>query len=199
MEELIPCTVVGQMYTNDSVKTFSSYSAYAGKSGNYYYTYALKFEIPEFEGKPELLNFSIILTSSYSGGHTLRGAVVDSLDNFSSYVTSRAPTGEVADTHQVGSNILTFDGVDNVRKPFTIDIPLSKTIQAGTYYLILWAYTAVGFTVNDISNGYGTTTATLQINTNVGPVAYVRRNGQWVQAGVYIRRNGAFVPATIHI
>lgn len=33
---------------------------------------------------------------------------------------------------------------------------------------------------------------------NLGPVPYVRRNGQWAQAGMYTRRNGAFAPATLH-
>lgn len=201
MKETYSCTIAGQMSTNDSLKNFTKYSAVAGKSGNYYYTYFQKFTIPEFAGRVEALTFTLALKSSYSSGNTLRAAIIDSIDNYTAYLSSRSPLGEVTDSHQVGSRILTFSGLSTVPQPITFSVDINKNakIQPGTYYLVLWAYTEVGMTIEDTDSGYGAAVTTATVETNLGPTCHVYDGSAWVQVQPYVYDGSAWVRVTPNI
>lgn len=201
MVETVSCAISGQMSTNDNLKSFNTYSAAIGKSGNYYYTYFQKFTIPEVAGRVETLNFTLALKSSYSSGNTLRAAIIDSTDSYESYLSSHSPLGEVTDSHQVGSGILTFSGLSTVPQPTTFSVAINKSakIQPGTYYLVLWAYTEVGMTVQDTDSGYGAAVTTATVETSLGPTCHVYDGNAWVQVQPYVYDGNTWVQVTPNI
>lgn len=191
--EQLDCSVDGQAHTNGSLGEFSTErSGYAGKSGDYYYTYAMKFTVPEFAGIPKEITFGLYISSTYSSGHTLRAAVVSSLENFSLYVSSRAPGGEISDTNQVAAGQTpTFGNVTTIPKNYTFSLDGSK-LSPGVYYLILWAGTAVGMIIRPTVDDYGNATATLSYESCAAridggeeiltAVCYIEIGGEQVQA-----------------
>lgn len=198
MKATTSCTIVGQMNTNDALNNFTKYSAVAGKSGNYYYTYFQKFTIPEFKGKAEQLDFTVAMKSAYGSGWALRAAVIDSMDSYESYISAYAPLGEVTDSHQVGATVVTFESLSTVPKQVTISVPVSG-VKAGTYYLVLWAYTAVGMTIEDTDSGYGAAVTTATVETNLGPTCHVYDGSAWVQVQPYVYDGSAWGRVTPNI
>lgn len=169
MKESVACTLAGHAHTSDTLGNFSTnVTGYVGKSGNYYYTYVQKFIVPDFEGGPGKLTFRLYLASSYSGGHMLRAAVVTSLENFPDYVHSRAPGGAVEDAYQVAAGETpTFENMTSQPKAYTFSLD-GRRIRPGTCYLILWASTAVGMTIQSMTSGYGSPETTLTVWKGIG-------------------------------
>lgn len=197
MKESIVCTVVGQTHTNDTLGDFSTnVDGYVGKSGNYYYTYVQKFEVPQFYGKAEILAFQLVLSSAYSSGHTLRAAVVSSLENLTRYIKSREPLGEVEDACQIASQQLpAFENVTGYPKAYTFSMDGSR-IRPGTYYLILWVSTAVGMVIQSTVSSYGNATVTLTVEKGI-----IRLDdGTGIQTGiVYVDRGTALCHAVAYL
>lgn len=193
MTEMVTCSIAGQMSTNESLKDFTKYSAVAGQAGNYYYTYFQKFTIPEFKGRVEKITFGLTLKSAWDSGWALRAAVVDSLDNYQFYIDAHSPVDAVEDECQVGTNILTFAGLGSVPKQvtFSVDVSAAK-IPAGTYYLILWAYTSVGMTVQETDSGYGVASTIAEVKTDLGPICYVFNDLEWKKVRPYVFTDGAW-------
>lgn len=198
MKATTSCTIAGQMNTNDALNDFTKYAAVAGKSGNYYYTYFQKFTIPEFKGKAEKLDFTVAMKSAYGSGWALRAAVIDSMDSYEAYISAYAPLGEVTDSHQVGATVVTFDSLSTVPKSVTISVPVSG-VKAGTYYLVLWAYTAVGMMIEDTDSGYGAASTTLTAETDVGPTCHYYDGSAWQQVQPYVYDGSAWIEATPNI
>lgn len=188
MAQTCSCTVVGQNHNSGTMGEFkTNAAAYVGKSGNYFYTYFMKFEVPEFSGIPGEIRFGLCFSSSYSSGHTFRAAIVSSLDNFKRYTKSNGPVGEVEDEFQVAVGMTpTFSGVNSVPRPYTFSLDGSKLSAGKTYYLILWASTAVGMLVQSTVNGYGDATAVLTYE----PGAVRLDTGENVVMGMVYLDNG---------
>ena len=112
----LECVIEGQARTNGNLGEFATDSAgYAGKSGNYYYTHAVKFTVPEFVGVPKEITFGLCLSSVYDRGHVLQAAIVSSLDNFPRYVNATAPVGPVEDENQVAAGQTpTFENITSL-------------------------------------------------------------------------------------
>lgn len=186
------CVIEGQANTSGSLGEFTTTATgYAGKAGNYYYTHVIKFTVPKFAGVPKDIAFGLYLSSNFTSGHTLRAAIVSSLDNLSRYVNATAPVGEVSDPNQVATGRTpTFENVTTFPKYYTFSLDGSK-LTPGTYYLVLWASTVVGMNIQSTVSAYGNATAVLSYESGViridggneilTAVCYIEIGGEQVQ------------------
>lgn len=197
MKEAVECAVIGHAHTSGTLGSFStSTSGYVGKSGNYYYTYVLQFDVPTFHGKPDTITFHLVLSSVFSSGHTLRAAIVNNLENIGLYIKSREPTGEVEDANQISSGQTPeFQNVNAYPKSYSFTLNGSR-IRPGTYYLILWASTAVGINIESTISGYGNAAAILTVEKGI-----LRFDtGNSILSGfVYVDTGAALRPAVTYL
>lgn len=205
MAESISCTVEGQTHTSGTLGEFKTNAAcYAGKSGNYYYTYFQKFTVPEFAGIPESVEFGLCFSSVYSSGHILQAAIVSSLDNSGLYINATSPVGEVEDEYQLAAGQTpSFANVTSFPKAYTFSLDGSKLLAGGTYYLILWASTVVGMTIQSTISAYGDATAVLtyepgavRLDTgteSVQATAYLDTGTELVRAVPYVDTGSGWV------
>lgn len=164
----VACTVVGQTRTSGTMGSYStSATAYAGKAGSYYYTYFLKFTLPQFSGVAEELEFGLYLTTGIGTSPGFRAAICSSDANAASYINATAPVGEVEDPFQLSAGTVSFPDVTNSPKLYTFRLDAAG-LQAGqTAYLILWASEAVGVSVQATTSTYGNATAVLHYNAGL--------------------------------
>ncbi len=169
MAETIACSVLGHTHTSGTLGEFNTTaSGYAGKGGSYYYTYFLKFTVPEFTGVPGEMEFGLYLSTAFSTGHTFRAAIVSRLDNASRYINVTAPVGEVADEYQLTAGMTpTFENLTSYPKCYTFRMDGSKLRAGETYYLVMWASTAVGIAIQSTVSSYGNATAVLTYEPGV--------------------------------
>ena len=169
MAETVACDVLGHTYTSGTLGGFNTNATgYAGKGGSYYYTYFLKFTVPEFTGVPGEMEFGLYLTSSFASGHTFRAAIVSRLDNASRYINATAPVGEVADEYQLAAGMTpTFENLTSYPKYYTFRLDGSKLRAGETYYLVMWASTVVGIGIQSTVSTYGNATAVLAYEPGV--------------------------------
>lgn len=181
-------TIAGQKWNSND---YSDKAAYVGKniqgSTQVWYTFALKFTIPEFIGVSESLTFTLSVSDGVGDPVNLRYAICTSDANFASY---RGTGGAVADEYQVATGTIAFTGLQSNAAEQIFSIPTTK-LKGGSYYLILWAASSEGgqeyVTVEYPSDhtvvlGYNTGLIQLTVGGQVINCAVdVYTDGKWVE------------------
>lgn len=185
--ETKPGIVLGQKHWNGNWEPKEGYEStktdYAGSNYNYYYPFILKFQAPAFLGVSQALDITLNVSKGNSNTTRLRWALCDSDENLEMY---RGTNGEVADSHQLVTGIVTMENMaSDVYR--SIHIETTKVRSGGTYYLFLWGYapqTAPEYIKVRAPAGH---TITLSI---VSGIVHVKVNGKVISCMPIVKTGG---------
>lgn len=196
------CAVVGQKYGSGAYTTDAA--AYAGFNYSDFYPFALKFTVPEFNGKSSEITFQLMISNGKREGArsskvSLRYAICDSDANFGAYDET---TAAVTDGHQLCTGRISFSGLTASDTVQTMTVPVDTLTGGKTYYLILWGDDTGGYyqdycTPAAASNHAITLTCLdsylLTISQGTGSTVTVKRDGTALENGAEINHGDVLV------
>lgn len=131
------CTIGGQRCWNGGWTNYGTANTYAGTNTQSYYTYLLKFTIPEIIGVSDSVTFTLGMTKGLGDTPTLRYALCTSDSNKDYYTNTN---GAVSEENQITSGTFTTEEVKAAVTYQKLTIPTKELKPGKTYYLFLWGY-----------------------------------------------------------